>query len=136
MLDSAVVKKKMVCRRTVSDGFTHVTPQIVSWEGLGCTVPVAQSGQQRQILRSISGWSHSPPSPSLPLTPPNTLPPSLPAGCNANVLQQHAIWELPDCLHVLADRTALLPSASHKQKPCSLDRQGVCDGCRSCCCEG
>lgn len=36
-------------------GFSQVTPQIVSWEGLGCKVPQGQSGQHRQILQSISG---------------------------------------------------------------------------------
>ena len=37
------------------EGFLQVAPQIVSWEGIGCTVTQGQSGRQRQILQSISG---------------------------------------------------------------------------------
>ena len=38
-----------------TNGFSQVTPQIVSWEGLGCKVPQGHAGQHRQILQHISG---------------------------------------------------------------------------------
>ena len=37
------------------EGFLQVSPQIVSWQGISCTVPQGRSGQQRKILHSISG---------------------------------------------------------------------------------
>lgn len=37
------------------EGFLQVAPQIVSWQGISCTVPQGRSGQQRKILHSISG---------------------------------------------------------------------------------
>ena len=37
------------------DGFLQVAPQIVTWEGISCKVTQGHSGQQRQILHSISG---------------------------------------------------------------------------------
>lgn len=37
------------------DGFLQVAPQIVTWQGLSCKVTQGHSGQQRQILHSISG---------------------------------------------------------------------------------
>ncbi|KAL0042544.1 hypothetical protein WJX79_003095 [Trebouxia sp. C0005] len=37
------------------EGFLQVAPQIVSWQGISCTVPQGHSGQQRKILHSISG---------------------------------------------------------------------------------
>ena len=37
------------------EGFLQVAPQVVSWQGISCTVPQGRSGRQRQILHSISG---------------------------------------------------------------------------------
>ena len=37
------------------DGFLQVAPQIVTWQGISCKVTQGHSGQQRQILHSISG---------------------------------------------------------------------------------
>ncbi len=47
----------LVCRDVpVSvEGFLQVAPQIVSWQGISCTVPQGRSGRQRKILHSISG---------------------------------------------------------------------------------
>ena len=47
----------LVCRdvRVSVEGFLQVAPQIVSWQGISCTVPQGRSGRQRKILHSISG---------------------------------------------------------------------------------
>ena len=52
-------KLTLPCREVPSsvsvDGFLQVSPQIVTWEGISCKVTQGHSGQQRQILHSISG---------------------------------------------------------------------------------
>ena len=37
------------------EGFSQVTPQVVTWEGISCQVPQGHTRRPRQILHSISG---------------------------------------------------------------------------------